>query len=134
MKIKPIAKTSSGFSLVEILVALTVMVVVLTSLAAGSAAVAGMSNGSADRVQRSAAKEDFASALATMPWASLPSGTTCDTISSAFPYERCVTVTDVSSREKQLQIIVTPENHRISPDTVTIERGMALGDNPFDAT
>lgn len=126
------ARTGNGFSLVEVLVAITIMMVVLVSLAGGSAAVARMSNGSGDRIQRSASRDDFASALSTMPWGQLPSGTSCESFTGEFPYERCVTVTDVSAREKQLQIIVTPDNHRISPDTVIIERAMALGSNPLN--
>ena len=129
---KRTARTGDGFSLVEVLVAITIMAVVLMSLAVGTAAVARMSNGSADRVHRSASKDDFASSLAMMPWSQLPTGTSCDTISGDFPYERCVTVTDVSAKEKLLEIIITPDNQRISPDTIVIERAMSLGPNPLD--
>ena len=123
---------SAGFTLVEILVALTIMMVTITSLAAGTAAVARMSGGSADRVHRSASIDDFAGALSTMPWAELPSGTSCDQIAGEFPYQRCVTVTDVSAREKQLVITVTPDNLRSSAETITTERGRALGSNPLN--
>lgn len=126
-----VARARNGFGLIEIVVALTIMMVVLTSLAKGTAGVARMSNGSADRVQRSAAIDDFSGTLSAMPWDQLPTGTSCETISGEFPYERCVTVTDVSLKEKQLLITVTPTNPRIAPDTVIIDRGRPLGSDPF---
>ena len=125
-------ESRGGFSLVEIVVALTIMLVAVMLLAAGTAAVARMSGGSADLVHRSASMDDYASALSTMPWSELPSGTSCETFSGEFPYERCVTVTNVSASEKQIVVTVTPENTRISPDTITIERGRPLGSNPLN--
>ena len=132
MKQPEAMESQGGFSLVEIVVALTIMLVAVMSLAAGTAAVARMSGGSADLVRRSASMDDYAGALSTMPWSELPSGTSCETISGEYTYERCVTVTDVSSSEKQLLITVTPENPRISPDTITIERGWPLGSTPLN--
>ena len=131
MKQPKAVESQGGFSLVEIVVALTIMLVAVMSLAAGTAAVARMSGGSADLVHRSASMDDYAGALSTMPWSELP-GTSCETISGDYTYERCVTVTNVSASEKQFVITVTPENPRISPDTITIERGRPLGSNPLN--
>ncbi len=121
-----------GFSLVEIMVALTIMLIALGSLAGATAVVARMSNGSGDLVHRSGTTDDLANALSVMPWDQLQAGTSCETIAGEFPHERCVTVTDVSPREKRIFATVTPENPRVRPDTIALERGLALGPNPFN--
>ena len=119
-----------GFSLVEIIVALTITLVVVMALAAGTASVARMSGNAAGLVRQTASMEEVASSLSAIPWASLPSGTTCDTATGG--YERCVTTTDVDASTKSFRIIVTPEDPRLPPDTVVVERGLAAGSNPFN--
>lgn len=121
-----------GFSLVEIMVALTITGVVIMSLAAGAAAVARMSGQSASLVRRAAAVDETAGALASMPWSDLPTGTVCDTVVGDFSYERCVTATDVTTKKKEFTITVTPNDPQIAPDTATVERGRILTVNPLN--
>jgi prepilin-type N-terminal cleavage/methylation domain-containing protein len=120
-----------GFSLIEIMVALTITLVVVMALAAGTASVSRMSGNAAGLVRQTASMEEVATSLTAIPWANLPSGTTCDTATGG--YERCVTATDVNSRTKSFTIIVTPEDPRLPPDTVVVERGLAAGSNPFNS-
>ncbi len=129
----PIAAADSegGFSLVEIMVALTITLVVVMALAAGTAAVARMSGASGGLVRQTASMEEVASSLSAVPWANLPSGTACDT--AAGGYQRCVTTVDVNARTKRFTVIVTPEDPRLAPDTLVIERGLGAGSNPFNS-
>jgi hypothetical protein len=122
---------SAGFSLVEILVALTITLVVVMALAAGTAAVSRMSGNSAGLVRQTASMEEVATSLSVIPWANLPAGTACDTATGG--YERCVTTTNVNSKTKQFTIVVTPEDPRIAPDTLVVERGSASTTNPFNS-
>jgi type II secretory pathway component PulJ len=132
MNSKTVIESREGFTLVEIMVALTITLIVVMSLAAGSATVAKMSGGSAGRVWRSASMDEAATAIATMPWADLPSGTTCDDVSGDFPHEQCISVSDVSSKRKQITIVITPDDPNVAPDTITMERGRVVTQNPFN--
>jgi prepilin-type N-terminal cleavage/methylation domain-containing protein len=131
MSLRNVAGSCEGFTLVEVMVALTITLVVVMSLAAGSATMARMSGASAGLVRRSASMDEVATAVATMPWADLPSGTTCEDVSGDFPYERCVSVSNVSSKRKQITVVITPEDPRTPPDTITMERGRVATTKPF---
>lgn len=132
MNPRNVLRSREGFSLIEVMFAITITLVVVMSLAAGTATVARMSGASAGLVRRSAAMDQVAVAVATIPWADLPSGTECEDVTGDFPYERCITATDVSAREKQFTVVITPDDPRIAPDTITLDRGRAAGQNPFN--
>lgn len=121
-----------GFSIVEVLVAMTLTMIAVTAFAAGTAAVARLSAGSTGLVQRSASLSEYVAELYAMPFADLPS-TGCVDVAGEYSYERCVTVTDLSARRKQITITVTPDDPRMPADTMTIERGVAVGTNPFSS-
>lgn len=130
----PTVHSERGFGIVEVLVALTIIIFCTLSVAAGTAAVARMSGGSAGSVQRTAAMTDFVGYLSTMPWRDLPdAGETCEDVTGSFPHERCVTVEDLSQVRKRLTAVVDPDNPRVSPDTLSVERGRPLGANPLNA-
>jgi prepilin-type N-terminal cleavage/methylation domain-containing protein len=124
--------TKRGFSLVEIMVALTITLIVVMALAAGTAAVARMSGNAAGLVRQTASMEEVATSLSVIPWANLPAGTTCDTVTGGGA-QRCVTTTNVNTKTKRFTIIVTPEDPRVPPDTLVVERGRGTVTNPFNS-
>lgn len=124
--------SEEGFTLVEVLVAMTLTLIAVTAFAAGTAAVARLSSGSTGMVQRSASLSEYVAELYATPWADLPA-TGCEDIGGVYPYERCVTVTDVTARRKQITVTVTPDDPRMPSDTMTIERGLTAGTNPFSS-
>jgi hypothetical protein len=67
--------------------------------------------------------------VTALPTAALVPGTTCDTTSSApWAYQRCTRVTNVSTRQQQVRVIVrTLVTGLAKPDTVTIDRASNIG-------
>lgn len=125
-------KGQAGFSVVEVLVALTFTLITVTAFAAGTAAVARLSATSSGLVQRSASLSEYVAELYATPFNDLPA-TGCEDVAGDYPYERCVSVTDISARRKQITVTVTPDDPRMPADTMTIERGVAVGTNPFSS-
>ena len=115
---------TGGFTLVEVLVAL-----VLTSL---GAVVLGQIMFQAARTARVSASVTYQTAAMTaevarldaVPFDSVAAGTTCTTINTPpFPHTRCTTVNNVSSKVKQVIVVVTPSgNSLLRPDTTVVVR------------
>ena len=63
-------------------------------------------------------------AVLAVPFDSVASGTTCTTVSTPpFPHTRCTTVNNISSKVKQVIIVVTPSgNLLLHPDTTVVVR------------
>lgn len=126
-------RSERGFGIVEVLVALTVILFCMMSVAAGSAAVARMSGGSAGTVQRAAAMGDLIGYLSAMPWNDLPAegDSGCVEVSDPYPHQRCLEIDDVSKWRKRIVAIVVPGDPRVAPDTLVVDRGRPLGGNPL---
>jgi hypothetical protein len=65
----------------------------------------------------------------------LTAGSTCVTVSTPpFPHTRCTTINNISSKQKQLIVIVTPSgNSLLRPDTTIVQRTQPGKANPLNS-
>jgi prepilin-type N-terminal cleavage/methylation domain-containing protein len=127
-------RRNHGFTLVEVLVSITVLAV--GSLVLGNLLVrASRAAEAASSVSyQTAAMTAEVARLDAIPFASLAAGTTCDTTTVApLPRIRCSTVTDVSAKVKIVKIVVTPtDNPMVLADSVMFERSVTTAVNPLN--
>jgi Tfp pilus assembly protein PilV len=122
-----------GVSLVEILVAMTLVSAILIPVAGLTALGANMSVKNAGASYRQGVLAQEANRLSTLPFASLPGAVGCTTVATgAFPHTRCVTVTNVSATLRRVQVVVTPAQPGVRPDTVRFERANPPTGNPLN--
>jgi prepilin-type N-terminal cleavage/methylation domain-containing protein len=122
----------SGVSLVEVLVAIVLMGTVLTSLAGLTFTAARQSVRVAGSTYRQAVIQQEANRVAALPFASLTGLSGCRTVSSGtFPHTVCITVTTVSAVRRQVQVVVTPSQPGVRPDTLRFERTNPPTSNPL---
>ena len=122
-----------GISLVEILVAMTLVSAILIPIAGLTALGANMSVRNAGASYRQGVLAQEANRLSTLPFASLPGAVGCTTVATGtFPHTRCVTVTNVSSTLRRVQVVVTPAQPGVRPDTARFERANPPTGNPLN--
>ncbi len=117
-------RSEAGASLVEIVMAMGILAVVLMALGGLMFQVARSTQRSAVVAQRSAASSSAAAWIHGLPWDSLGTAVGCSSLQSgALSYDRCVTVTDISSRHKRVTVVIVPTSLvPIGADTVVIDR------------
>jgi prepilin-type N-terminal cleavage/methylation domain-containing protein len=125
-------KPRPGVSLVEVLVALTLMTVVLTALSGLTFRAARQTNQLSGGGYRQGVLVQETNRLTAEPFANLPALAGCVTeAGGVFPHTRCVTVTNLSSTRRRATIIVTPAQPGVRPDTVIVERTNPPVGNPL---
>lgn len=123
----------SGFSIIELLVAMLLLTLLLLGLVPLSLKVSRMSTQSTALTQRSAALGGEVQRLETLPFDSLAAGTTCASfVSSSFPHTNCVTVSIVNPKTKRLTVVVTPTGGVLGADSTVIERSRGSTGNPLN--
>jgi prepilin-type N-terminal cleavage/methylation domain-containing protein len=120
----------AGFSLLEVIVSLTILSGAIISIAAATAVLARLTTDASSTVQRSATVSEAASTLTAVPWADLPTTTDCTNVSGTVQVEKCVTVENLSVNRKRFTIIVTST---MGADTTVVERQRSGGGNPFNS-
>jgi len=122
-----------GVSLIEVMVAL-----VLFGLIATVHTVATMRYGLQGRIvalgsARAAAVATAIELYSTMPRGSIVGSVGCTTITDdpIYPHTRCITVTAVTSTIARVQIVITPTNASLTPDTVFVDRVTGSSTPPF---
>jgi len=119
----------SGFSVVEILVALTILSGSLLALAGATGAVARLSRSTQARGQQTVVAAEASGRLVATPWDSLPSAGSCRSINGDVALQECISVQTVSSTLRRFTIVVSsPDN----ADTVIVERRRPATGNPFN--
>ena len=123
-----------GFSLIEVMVAMTMLSIILLSLAKLSTAVgkSGRTNGIV--AKRSAALQREANKFDALPFdtlANFASGTTNDSTLATFPYKRRLTMTKQSSTRYTIKIVVLPSSDTTKKDSVTFERTRPAAGSPL---
>jgi len=122
-----------GFSLIELLVAVSLLGVVLAPLAALIVQVARRSNEMSGLSHRSAAMIQHANRLSVLPFDSLRSRSGCaDVTTPPFPHTWCVRVDSLSATVRRLTLVVTPATARLRPDTLVFARTKPPV-NPFNS-
>ncbi len=120
-----------GFTLIEAMVAITLLSVGALALGGLLARSSRMAIASASTLHGTAAMSTEVGRLNALPFDQLPAaGETCTTISAApFPHTRCTRLTDVSATVKEVRVRVTPAAANVRPDTVNFQRTKP-GGNP----
>ena len=120
-----------GFSLVEAIVALTILAVVLVPLAGMSYQVASQSVRSTLEMHRAGVMTQEGGRLTVLPFDSLPSAAGCDTVmTQPLPHRSCVVVTDLSIDDRRVSVVVEPTSPIVRADTLVLRRTRP-GANPF---
>jgi Tfp pilus assembly protein PilV len=111
----------AGISLIEIVMALSILTVVLVSLGGVMFQVARYTQHSADATNRSAAIASTVAWAQALPWDSIYGAAGCATdTTGTVSYVRCTTIQTVSSQLRTIDVVVTPATGRA--DTVEVRR------------
>lgn len=118
------ARSEAGVSLIEIMIALTLLTTVLVALGGLMFQAARHTRQSAAVAYRSAASTSAAAWVHALPWDSIGGAVGCATDSiGPLSYNRCVTVQNVSAKLRRVTVTITPTGPLIAaPDTVVISR------------
>ena len=113
-----------GFSLIEVMVAMTVLSIVMMSLAKISVSVATRGRLNDLIAKRNAALQLESNKFVTLPYDSLANWpTTTKTFSrGTFSYSRRLVITQVSFTRYTVKIVVTPTANTAKKDSVIIDR------------
>jgi len=116
-------RCARGFSLIEIIVAMTILAITLAGFAGLTFQYLRRVRTLDARVAQFALVTEQAQRLQVLPWDSLASRAGCTTVTTGLlPHTRCVVLTDVNTARKQVRVIITPTNTAITPDTVRFHR------------
>lgn len=120
---RPRRKSPSGFILLEVLVAMVLLGLVLSSLAAMMFAVSKRSIISTGFAYRNAVLMQEVNRLEALPYDSLAVGSSSVTVSTLpYPHTRIVTITAPEPKAKQVKVVITPSNAIYRPDTIRFRR------------
>ena len=121
-----------GYSLVEVLVAMTIFAIVMAALGGLLFRVSLQGSAGVAKAERMAAFTARVNQLSTLPFDSLPGRSGC-IYAGEPPHERteCVTVVNMSPKVARVTIVITPENLALRADTVQIDRSRPAPGNPF---
>ncbi len=119
-------KNRRGISLIELMVAVTLMGLIVTAHTLVTMKYAVSTRTSAIGVDRASAVSTAVDLYSTMPYASLSTSTGCTTITTMVNYvhDRCVTITNPTQAIRRIQIIIRPANTAFRSDTVRVDRSL----------
>jgi prepilin-type N-terminal cleavage/methylation domain-containing protein len=117
-----------GFSLVEVMVAMTMLAIVMMSLAKMSVTVATIGRTNDIIAKRNAVLQMEANKLGAVPFDSLAtwSTTTKTFTQGSFSYTRRLSIISVSSARDSIKIVVTPTSNAARKDSVIIIRARPI--------
>ena len=123
----------NGFSLIEVMIALTIMSVVLIALGGLMFQVAQQSRSSAATTYRTAAAQKVAAHIQTLPWASIDGASGCTADSSGLmAYNRCISVITANAKTKQITVVISPTGlFTALPETLLVVRSKTRPVSPF---
>jgi prepilin-type N-terminal cleavage/methylation domain-containing protein len=116
--------TRKGFSLIEVIIAMTLLAIVLMSLAKMSLMV-GIRGRTNDLVaKRTAVLQLEGNKLGALPYSTLSTwSTTTQTLTLGdFTYKRRMAIANTSSNRYSIKVIVIPMNDTTQKDSVTLDR------------
>jgi prepilin-type N-terminal cleavage/methylation domain-containing protein len=113
-----------GFSLIEVMIALTILSITLMSLARFSAVILLRGRGNALVAKRTAALQLESNKFAAVPYATLSTWSTADRTFTRgdFTYTRRLTITAATSTRYTIKIVVIPATDATRKDSVTLDR------------
>ncbi|MEO8089854.1 MAG: prepilin-type N-terminal cleavage/methylation domain-containing protein [Gemmatimonadales bacterium] len=121
------ARPAAGFTLIEIMVSITILsvgILALGTLMARGAKSAGAASALSYQTTVLGAE---AARFDAIPFTLLVAGTTCDTVAAPpLPRIRCATITNINPKLRKVRVLVTPTNNpQLRPDSVVFERGIS---------
>ncbi len=121
------AGSRKGFVLVEVIVAMVLLAVAVSSLAALVWSVSHSGLKITGDAYRNGVLMQEVNRLEGIPYDSIPNGTNSVTVSSGtYPHTRVVTVSEPTVNViKSIRIVITPANPNYKPDTVSFIRTKA---------
>ncbi len=131
---RKVVSNRKGLSLLEVVVAITILSVVILALGTLMFQIAGHTRASAGVAYRSAASESASSWIHGLPWDSIPSAVGCtDSLTvGVLQYTRCVDLLTNTPRYRLARITISPTGNLLpSPDTITVERVRTRSASPF---
>jgi len=116
-----------GFVIVEVIVAMVLLAVAVTSLAAMMYSVSQSGMKATGDAYRNAVLMQEVNRLEGIPYDSIPAAVVSTTVSTApYPHTRVVTVTEpVVGTFKTIKVVITPSNVTYKKDSVTFTRTRA---------
>jgi prepilin-type N-terminal cleavage/methylation domain-containing protein len=117
-------KAREGFSLIEIMVALTILALVLSSLAQLTEIVAVRARSNDVYAKRSAVLQMEANKFGAAPLSTLNSWSTADQVDTVngFIYTRKLSIVKSSSTQDSIKIVVVPATSGVASDSAIIIR------------
>ena len=124
--------TRAGFTIVEIIVAMVLLGIVVTTIAGANVAILRRNAGVSRSSVSALTLVRDANRLSVLPYDSLSSRAGCTSVpAQPNPYTRCITVS-TSGSTKTVTIVLTPTSSIYRPDTVVIRRTKPITSTPFD--
>jgi prepilin-type N-terminal cleavage/methylation domain-containing protein len=126
------SKKTGGFTLVEVLISLTLLSVASVTLGSMLFRAARQAGAASTGAYQTAMVSGEVSRLGAAPFDLLAAGTTCVAISDPFPGTRCTTINTISPKVKEVTVVVTPSgNPLLQPVTSTFTRTISGNGNPL---
>lgn len=124
-------RNERGFSLIEMLVAITLLALCLVGVAQVTFVMARRAYANSGGQARGAILSQQVNQFAAMPFDALVARVGMDTVlNPSMPYVRAVQVDSLSQTLLRVTIVVTPLNSVFKPDTLVLQRSKARK-NPF---
>ncbi|HMH57127.1 MAG TPA: prepilin-type N-terminal cleavage/methylation domain-containing protein [Gemmatimonadales bacterium] len=125
---------TKGFTLVEVLISMTVLSLGMVALGALLVRSARQATAASSVVYQTAALSEEVGRMGAMPFALLVAGNTCVTVTAhPLPHTRCTTITDVTAKRKTVKIKITPTgNPLLSADSTMFERSVSNTGTPLN--
>jgi prepilin-type N-terminal cleavage/methylation domain-containing protein len=126
------SQSTGGFTLIEVMVSMTLLSVASLALGSMLFRAARQANAASSASYQTAIVSGEVSRLGATPFDLLPAGTTCVNITTQFAGTRCTTINNVSSKIKQVTVVVTPSgNPLLHPMTSSLTRTISGNGNPL---
>ena len=123
----PESRRREGFTLIEVLISVTILSVGTLALATLLARASRQATAASAAVYQIAALSEEVGRLGAMPFSLLTAGTTCATVTARpLPHTRCTTITDVNPKRKTVKVKITPSgNPLLTADSTMFERSIS---------
>jgi prepilin-type N-terminal cleavage/methylation domain-containing protein len=120
------ARPRHGFGLVEVIVAMVLLAVAVSSLAALVFSVSDSGMRTTGDAYKNGVLMHEVNRLEGLPYDSIPNGTIAYAVSTgSYPHSRIVTIAEPVVNIKNVRIVISPSNSKYKPDTVQFLRTRA---------
>ena len=120
----PVSPSTGGFTLVEILISMTILSIASLAMGAATFRAAHQAALTSSSAYQSAAMAGAVGHLDVLPFDLLAAGTTCVTVADLeFPHTKCTTILNESAKIKLVTVVITPTgNTLLQPVTSSFRR------------